>query len=201
MSRAQARKLIGKIISRDSLFYRKLTDKPIDGKQEGTETKSSETKPSEIKPSESETTEIDFEALSKGNRIYLPIFKTSKDESEIQSDISKNGLKSEVIDSETGLYDYYFFCYFFLIGVRFLGMVTYKGGLIDIDKLMEQMKRSEKARDETEQLLVDLRKTNAELVTSNNRAKDKIKDLQSSLKSSNRKLNDTEQTLSIVNVS
>lgn len=82
-----------------------------------------------------------------------------------------------------------------------LGMVSYKGGLIDIEKLMEQMKRSEKARDETEQLLVDLRKTNTELVASNTRSKDKIKDLQSNLKSSNRKLNDTEQQLSSVNVS
>lgn len=80
-------------------------------------------------------------------------------------------------------------------------MVSYKGGLIDIEKLLEQMKRSEKARDETEQLLVDLRKTNAELIASNSRSKDKIKDLQSSLKSSNRKLNDTEQQLSTVNVS
>lgn len=79
-------------------------------------------------------------------------------------------------------------------------MVSYKGGLIDIEKLLEQMKRSEKARDETEQLLVDLRKTNTELVASNTRGKDKIKDLQSSLKSSNRKLNDTEQQLSTVNV-
>lgn len=80
-------------------------------------------------------------------------------------------------------------------------MVSYKGGLIDIEKLLEQMKRSEKARDETEQLLVDLRKTNVELVASNTRGKDKIKDLQSSLKSSNRKLSDTEQQLSTVNVS
>lgn len=80
-------------------------------------------------------------------------------------------------------------------------MVSYKGGLVDIEKLMEQMKRSEKARDETEQLLVDLRKTNAELVASSTRSKDKIKDLQSSLKSSNRKLSDTEQQLSSVNVS
>lgn len=80
-------------------------------------------------------------------------------------------------------------------------MVSYKGGLIDIEKLLEQMRRSEKARDETEQLLVDLRKTNSELLASTTRSKDKIKDLQSSLKSCNRKLSDTEQQLSVVNVS
>jgi len=157
------------------LFYRKLTDKPKDEKPDGIV--------AEVKLPETEAPEIDLDVLSKGNKIFLPIFKAlSTDEfsCQLQSDNIENGEKSEVVSSETG-------------------MVSYKGGLIDIEKLMEQMRRSEKARDETEQLLVDLRKTNAELVTSNTRSKDKIKDLQSSLKSSNRKLNDTEQTLSTVN--
>lgn len=62
------------------------------------------------------------------------------------------------------------------------------------------MRRSEKARDDTEQLLVDLRKTNADLLASNTRAKDKIKDLQSDVKSYSRKLSDTEANLSSTNV-
>ncbi|KAG4070554.1 hypothetical protein HA402_001220 [Bradysia odoriphaga] len=174
LSRAQTRKVVGKVISRDSLYYRKLTDKPKDEKPDGTV--------AEVKATEAEAVEIDYEVLSKGNKIYLPVFKATRTESESmhQSDNVENGQKSDVVSSETG-------------------MVTYKGGLVDIEKLMEQMKRSEKARDETEQLLVDLRKTNSELVASNTRAKDKIKDLQSSLKSSNRKLSDTEQQLSSVN--
>lgn len=101
LSRAQTRKLIGKVISRDSLFYRKLTDKPKDDKTDtGTV--------AEIKPSaETETTEIDFDALSKGNKIYLPIFKTSTNRdtnATFQSDPNiENGQKSDVVNSETGV--------------------------------------------------------------------------------------------------
>lgn len=95
LSRAQTRKLIGKVISRDSLFYRKLTDKPKDEKTDGTV--------AEIKSAETETSEIDFDALSKGNKIFLPIFKTlTKNESPLQSDNIENGEKSVVVNSETG---------------------------------------------------------------------------------------------------
>lgn len=95
LSRAQTRKLIGKVISRDSLFYRKLTDKPKDEKTDGTA--------AEIKPAETEIFEIDFDALSKGNKIFLPIFKTlTKNESPLQSDNTENGEKSVVVNSETG---------------------------------------------------------------------------------------------------
>lgn len=81
-------------------------------------------------------------------------------------------------------------------------MVSYKGSFIDIEKLLDQMKRSEKARNDTEQLLVDLRKTNGDLTSSNSRAKDKIRDLQSDVKSYSRKLTDAEQSLSsaLVNI-
>lgn len=188
LSRAQTRKLIAKVITRDSLQYRKLTDKAKDEKTD--DLKTVEERP-----------EIDYDALSKGNKVFLPIFKTPHN----QSDTVENGQKSDVVSTETGSYfwndsashSFNFFFFFQLLP----GMVSYKGGLIDIEKLMEQMKRSETARDETEQLLVDLRKTNADLLASNTRSKDKIKDLQSSLKSSSRKLGDTEQQLSAVNVS
>lgn len=79
-------------------------------------------------------------------------------------------------------------------------MILYKGAFVDIEKLLDQMRRSEKARDDTEQMLVDLRKTNAELLASNTRSKDKIKDLQSDVKSYSRKLSDVEQTLSSTTV-
>lgn len=97
LSRAQTRKLIGKVISRDTLFYRKLTDKPKDEKTDGTV--------AELKPVEAETSEIDLDVLSKGNKIYLPIFRTStKNESDspLQSDNIENGGKSDVVSTETG---------------------------------------------------------------------------------------------------
>lgn len=75
-------------------------------------------------------------------------------------------------------------------------MVSYKGSFIDIAKLLDQMKRSEKARSDTEQLLVDLRKTNADLASTNSRNKERIRDLQSDVKSYSRKLSDAESSLS-----
>lgn len=79
-------------------------------------------------------------------------------------------------------------------------MVSYKGSFIDIAKLLDQMKRSEKARVDTEQLLVDLRRTNTDLASTNSRNKEKIRDLQSDVKSYSRKLTDAEQSLSSAQV-
>lgn len=96
LSRAQTRKVVGKVISRDSLYYRKLTDKPKDEKTDGTV--------AEIKATDAEIVEIDYEVLSKGNRIYLPVFRAIRAESESihQSDNGENGQKSDVVSSETG---------------------------------------------------------------------------------------------------
>lgn len=80
-------------------------------------------------------------------------------------------------------------------------MVLYKGALVDIAKLMQQMSRAELAREQTEQRFNELIKTNNELQSSNSRAKDKLKDLQSELKSSHRKLSDAESGLTSANVS
>lgn len=80
-------------------------------------------------------------------------------------------------------------------------MVMHNGALIDIEKLLQQLNRSEKAREEAELRLFEVNKSHTELQSSNSRAKDKIKDLQSELKSCNRKMNDAESSLSSANVS
>lgn len=80
-------------------------------------------------------------------------------------------------------------------------MVLYKGALIDIEKLLYQKQRSEKACEQTELRLIELTKVNQEHEAKTAKAKDKIKDLQSELKSCNRKLGDAESSLSSVNVS
>lgn len=79
-------------------------------------------------------------------------------------------------------------------------MVMYKGALVDVAKLLQQLNRSEKAREETEIRLSELSKTHNELQSSNTKAKDKLKDLQSELKSCNRKVGDVESSLSNANV-
>lgn len=76
------------------------------------------------------------------------------------------------------------------------GLVLFNGGLFDLKNLLEQVKRSEYARESIETLLVDLRKQNNDLTVSNTRANTKIKDLSSDLKSYGRKLTDAEQSLS-----
>lgn len=80
-------------------------------------------------------------------------------------------------------------------------MVMHKGALIDVEKLLQQLNRSEKAREETELRLIELAKTNADLQSNSSKAKDKIKDLQSELKSCNRKISDADSSLSSANVS
>ena len=80
-------------------------------------------------------------------------------------------------------------------------MIMHNGALLDINKLLEQMKRLEKTGAETEKLLVSLRKENAELEHSNAKATNKIKDLNADIKGLNRKLADTEKDYRDVNVS
>lgn len=62
LSRAQTRKLVGKVLSRDSLLYRKLTDKPKDENDA-------------VEQSDNELTVSALAELSKGNKAYLPVFK------------------------------------------------------------------------------------------------------------------------------
>lgn len=83
-------------------------------------------------------------------------------------------------------------------GVR---MVVHKGALIDVAKLLQQIAQAELAREQTEQRINELIRANGDLQSSGARAKDKIKDLQSELKSSNRKLSEAESNFSGANVS
>lgn len=80
-------------------------------------------------------------------------------------------------------------------------LVLYKGAWIDIENLLFQMRRSEKAREETELRLIELTKVNQEFESKSAKSKDKIKDLQSELKGCSRKLSDAETNLTSVNVS
>ena len=81
------------------------------------------------------------------------------------------------------------------------GLVQFNGSLVNIQQLLEQMRRSESARDSTEKVLVDLRQKNGELSSSNNRHEKRVKDLNSDLKSMSRKLQDAESSLSSATVS
>lgn len=155
MSRSQVRKLVEKFITRDSLYYRKLTDRLADAPI---------TNPYE------NVSEEQLSELARGNKMI----KAAED-GERNGDIAN-------VDSCGG-------------------MVQFNGSLVNIQQLLEQMRRSENARENTEILLVDLRQKNGELTTSNTRNEKRIKDLNSDLKSMSRKLQDAESGLSSATVS
>lgn len=156
------------------LFYRKLTDKPKDEKVE-----------SPVKVTEEEIMEI-----GKGNNSFLPVFHLNAKIAIPQEQVDDENKKSDAGTAKEAEGE-----------SLEAHMVMHKGALIDIEKLLQQLKRSEKAREETELRLVELTKTNTDLQTSSSKAKDKVKDLQSELKTYNRKLGDVEASLSSTNVS
>lgn len=147
--------------------FRRLTDQPKDEKSEAVVKQAIK---GDIKP------ELRIESVPTGNIALLPVFKRSieiKSEIKQEPDIptEENGASTE-IDPK---------------------LVMHKGCLVDVDKLLDQLNRSEKAREKTEELLVELRKNYTELKTSNTKAKDKVKVLQADLSR-------TEQSLSSANV-
>lgn len=138
-----------------------------------------------------------LEELGKGNNSILPIFE----------DITLNQSNSKAVPQQSS-YEYISKSTSENVdkvaedgGTTESHMVMHKGALIDIEKLLQQLNRSEKAREETELRLLDLSKMQSESQSTNAKSRDKIKDLQSELKSCNRKLSDAESSLSTSNVS
>lgn len=168
LSRSQVRKIAEKFVTRDSLYYRRLCDRPVDVPFEN--------------PFEN-VSEEHLQKLAHGNQTSDGGKIEMRDRTvDVSDDDSDKIVATTSSDAASGL-------------------VQFNGGLFDIKKLLEQMKRSEVARENTEKILVELRLKNTELTTSNSRNSSKIKDLNSDLKSITRKLLDTEQNLSTTTVS
>ncbi|XP_054729601.1 cell division cycle and apoptosis regulator protein 1-like isoform X1 [Anastrepha obliqua] len=79
------------------------------------------------------------------------------------------------------------------------GLVNYKGIVIHVGKLLEQIKRTEKNYGDLEKLYNDLRKQHTELHRDHTKANTKSKDLQSEVKTLSRKLSDANQDLFALN--
>lgn len=77
----------------------------------------------------------------------------------------------------------------------------FRGALVDIDKLMSQLERSDKARLETESRMVDLKNENSKLTEKYNKSNSTIKHLNSELKDYKEKLRGTEDNLVRITVS
>lgn len=97
LSRAQTRKLVGKVVSRDSLFYRKLTDKPKDENDATIE-----------KTTDTELTVSQLDEISKGNKAFLPVFKkdsgiaTIGNEKERNQNFDSSKENGKVVETNTG---------------------------------------------------------------------------------------------------
>lgn len=205
MSRSQIRRLVTKAVTRDSLYYRKLTDKVKEAVEEDKdEVKDAEKEKEETAPAvkeevgeatvktEQDTTvdipEAELQEIAIGNSNFHEQLLASLEAVLNAEEVGEDGappskkMKTEVQDESD-------------IPQTNNGLVVHNGGVLDVPKLLEQMRRSEKSREGIEQLLVDLRRQNSELVKSNSRANEKIKDQSADIKSITRKLIDAEQSL------
>lgn len=208
LSRSQIRRLVSKAVTRDSLYYRKLTDKVKETVEEIIEIKEDE---NETEKDEAATTEPNVEAavevvkdepeavaeiseeelkeMAIGNSNYVEQLKANlelvlkAEAGEDDDNPPAKKIKLEPVQDESD------------IPQTNSGLVVHNGGVLDIPKMLEQMRRSEKAREDTEILLVELRRQNSELLKGNSRSNEKIKDQGTELKTLQRKLVDSEQNL------
>ncbi|KAJ8931979.1 hypothetical protein NQ314_015063 [Rhamnusium bicolor] len=157
LSRAQVRKLVSKVVTRDSLHYRKLTDKPREDDF--------------IVIDDSEK-DANLHELALGNKRLLPIFVS-------EETIAKR-MKSADSAESTELED---------------GFVMFRGSLVDVNKLMSQLERSERARIDTEARMVELKNENQKLSEKYTKSNSSIKHLNSEVKDYKEKLRNTEDSL------
>ncbi|XP_012285928.1 cell division cycle and apoptosis regulator protein 1 [Orussus abietinus] len=171
LSRAQARKLVQKVVTRDSLHYRKLTDK------------SKEDDPKEDKRDEgiecggkTEGDEEVLRSLALGNKKLLPVFVDSGPPSKrARREDSTNHQNEGEIPTD--------------------GFVMYKGSLLDVEKLISQLRRSEKARLDTEDRMMELQHELTVVNDKSNKQTSSIKDLSDDLRLYKDKLRNTDEKL------
>lgn len=150
LSRSQVRKLLEKFITRDSLYYRKITDKPA-------------------------TATIDADPLQGISDDQLVVLARGNNRVIDTTSVSQSSANSEI--------------------------VTVDGIAVNVQQILNQMKRAESAYEDSEKIVADLRKSNTDLKSTNHRNDKKIKDLSADLKSVSRKLQDAESGLSSMTVS
>ncbi|KXJ73619.1 hypothetical protein RP20_CCG015407 [Aedes albopictus] len=207
LSRSQIRRLVSKAVTRDSLYYRKLTDKVKETTEETNDKeKDEESKETAKEGTEKEAaaaavvktekpevavelTEAELEELATGNcnvteqlRANLQAVLANEAAEGDDAPPTKK-VKLEPLNDESDIPE------------TNNGLVSHNGGVLDIPKLLEQMRRTEKAREDTEQLLIDLRRQVSDLTKSQSRSNEKVKDQAADIKSLTRKLVDAEQNL------
>ncbi|XP_067008402.2 cell division cycle and apoptosis regulator protein 1 isoform X2 [Anabrus simplex] len=171
LSRAQVRKLVQKVVTRDSLHYRKLTDKEVKS-DDVKETEKEKAKESEKEGGSSSESD---ESLAYGNKRLLPVFSAGLPP-------SKRARKDTGTENET-------------VSIP-EGYMMHKGALLDVEKLMEQLQRSERARLETESKMMSLKQDLSELKETAKHSSNTVKELSSELREYKQKLQETDRELS-----
>ncbi|KAK0097267.1 hypothetical protein PV326_002719 [Microctonus aethiopoides] len=173
LSRAQVRKLVQKVVTRDSLHYRKLTDKSRDedGKEIRKDDEDNEKADGSCKTEDDE--EIS-RSLALGNKKLLPVFVGS-------GPVSKRA-RGEIsaMEQDELIPD---------------GFVMYKGSLLDVEKLVTQLKRSEKARLDTEARMMEIQHDFNTVNDKSSKQSSTIKDISEDLKIYKDKLRTSEEKL------
>lgn len=159
LSRAQVKKLVQKVVTRDALNYRKMTDKTVGtpGEKE------------EVAPDEKELKVADIVKLSKGNSEYLPGRLSVKSDSMDEKPEKKSPVAKDTEEVESH-------------------MITYKGAMIDLESLMAQLERSEKTRAEMEKQMIEVNNERDQMKKSIDAKDEKSEKLSTELKNLKQKL-------------
>ncbi|XP_032674232.1 cell division cycle and apoptosis regulator protein 1-like isoform X1 [Odontomachus brunneus] len=171
LSRAQVRKLVQKVVTRDSLHYRKLTDK---SKEDDSKDEKKDDKEDRNETAKAENEEDILRSLALGNKKLLPVFVGS-------GPVSKRARREDCILEKTDE------------EMTPEGIVTYKGSLLDVEKLVSQLKRSEKARLDTEDRMMELQHELNVVNEKSTKQTSSIKGLTEDLKMYKDKLRNTEE--------
>ncbi|KAK1120726.1 hypothetical protein K0M31_010930 [Melipona bicolor] len=174
LSRAQVRKLVQKVVTRDSLHYRKLTDRSRE--DDIKEEKKDEKETDKADSIRVENDEEILRSLALGNKRLLPVFVGS-------GPASKRARREDALaeqSEESNVSE---------------GFVMYKGSLLDVEKLVSQLKRSEKARLDTEERLMELQHELCVVNEKSTKQTNNIKALSEDLKIYKDKLRNTDEKL------
>ncbi|XP_034186804.1 cell division cycle and apoptosis regulator protein 1 isoform X1 [Osmia lignaria lignaria] len=174
LSRAQVRKLVQKVVTRDSLHYRKLTDRSRDDDPK-------EEKKDDKETDKNDSAKEDYEedilrSLALGNKKLLPVFVGSGPPSKRarrEDSLADQSEESTIPE----------------------GFVMYKGSLVDVEKLVSQLKRSEKARLDTEERMMELQHELSIVNEKSAKQTNNIKALSEDLKIYKDKLRNTDEKL------
>ncbi|XP_074647315.1 cell division cycle and apoptosis regulator protein 1-like [Tubulanus polymorphus] len=132
LSRAQVRKLVQKVVIRDTISYRRLTDRPVE-KSENTSERSEQT----VEKMDVDDKKSDDELLALGNRPILHDMVGSSSTNVVpRSSTRLKKIKTEPQESS--------------VPENNANLISYKGAMVDISSLISKLEKSENIRIELE---------------------------------------------------